>query len=79
MTDPLVRRILNRFLKIEANIPTVRKGVVTIASPLTITLGGSTVPYTTAKQIDPATTLLAGDPILALMWGNDLIVLGKIV
>lgn len=74
----MLRDLLIRLGILETTTARPRRGVVSATAPLAVKLGGSTVAYTAVKRIDgPA--LVVGDPVMVAMWGNDLIVLGKIV
>lgn len=68
------RNIIERLNKLERNAVTVRRGVLTDDVPLTVELGGSTVPYADVKTLASWTPNI-GDDVLVLRWGKDLIVL----
>lgn len=72
-----IRRDLQRQLQQSAQrAVNYRQGVVTNPAPLTVTLGGSSLAYTGVRSV--AGPLSSGDVISALLFGNDLLVLGRI-
>ena len=54
-----------------------RVGVITDTAPLSVALGGADLAYTDVKAI--ATGLAVDDVVSVLQFGNDLLILGKIV
>lgn len=77
MDPQAIRELLERLGALERQSVRYRQGVVTTASPLAVALGGSSVPYSSVKTI--ATGLLVNDVVAVLMFGNDLLVLGKVL
>lgn len=75
--EDTIRALEQRLLAIESNMTIVRLGVVTATSPLSVTLGGSSVAYTSVKATGGA-TFTQGDTVQCLVFGNDLIIQGKV-
>ena len=73
--DDVLRAILQRLDALERTTPKVRLGEVTDDSPLTVTLGGSDVEI---PGVPTLTAVETGDPILALTYGNGIVVLGEV-
>lgn len=77
MNDALLK-LLQRDLKaLTRRAVAHRIGEVTAISPLTISLGGATETYVGVRQL-AGPTYWIGDVVSVLMWGNDLLVIGKI-
>lgn len=77
LPDGVIRPILTRLAALERAMPRVRKGQVTATNPLSVTLGGATVPASNVKALDN-TAFVVGDLVSVLTFGNDMIVLGRI-
>ncbi len=71
------RKLVRGFQDLERATATVRIGVITDIDPLSVTIGGSDVPYTSVKAIDGA-ALDVDDVVAALTFGRDLLILGRI-
>ena len=69
--------ILRRLKALESTAVRYRAGEVTDISPLDVALGGSDVPYEDVRSIEANVT--TGDHVGALVFGNDLLVLGRIL
>ncbi len=67
--------ILQRLGDLEGSSIRYRKGVVTAASPLSVVLGGASVPFTDVRAVGGG-TFTFGDVVSVLVFGNDLLVLG---
>lgn len=67
--------IQQRLLTLQQTSVRYRAGEITDDSPLTVVLGGSSVPYTDVRSVDPVEV---GDQVATLVFGNDMIVLGRI-
>lgn len=78
MNDALVRALRDELDELKARQVTYRRGIITATSPLSVALGGSSVPYTNVKR-HGAYTPTIGDQVKVAVWGNDLIVEDKIV
>ena len=78
MDEGARRALLQRINALERQQVKYRQGVVTDDSPLSVALGGSEIPYTNVKRVAGG-TLAIGDVVAVLTFGNDLIVLGKVV
>lgn len=77
--DPrTTKSILSRLTKLERESVRLRKGRVTATSPLTVDLGASGVPYRDVPVV-AGTTLVLNDIVVALVSGNNIIVLGKVI
>lgn len=74
--DDVLRDITRRLDALERSTPNVRLGVVTDDSPPTVTLGGSDVEIPGVASLVPLTV---GDAILAVTYGNGLVVLGPLL
>lgn len=77
MNADVIRDVLSRQQELERRGARYRQGVVTVSSPLAITLGGSTTAYAGVKRLGSYTPTV-GDVVSVLMFGNDLLVLGRI-
>ena len=73
--DEVLRTILQRLDALERTTPNVRLGEVTDDTPLTIALGGSDVEIPGVATLAPVRT---GDAVIALTYGNGVIVLGTV-
>lgn len=78
MDERILQELMDELKAIKLTIPDVRTGIVTTASPLAVTVGASGVPLTGLKRLSSYTPT-AADQVSVLFWGNDVIVLGKIV
>jgi len=78
MIDHAVLDLARRVTELERTQVRYRQGVVTATSPLSVTLGGSTVAYTSVKALVQPVALAVNDVVAVLAWGSDLIVLGRI-
>lgn len=76
MDDRVITDLHRRFGEIDRRSAKPRLGVVTDDVPLTVAMGGSTATYTGVKQI-AGHDLKVGDTIVALVFGNDIFVLGR--
>lgn len=77
--DPrTTKNILARLTKLERESVRLRKGRVIDDSPLTIDLGESGVPYTDIPHVI-GRTLNVNDVVAALVSGNNVLTLGKIL
>lgn len=70
-------KLVERIQALERKTPTIRLGTVTDTAPLAVALGGSDTPYTNVKALD-GDALAADDVIAAVMFGRDLLILGRI-
>lgn len=83
MTDPISAllgqqgRIIDRVGDLERTRPRFRKGVITDDSPLSVDLGDSGTSYTNVKALD-STAYVVNDIVAVLVFGNDLLILGRI-
>jgi len=64
-----------RLVALERTAVRFRLGEVDDTGPLDVKLGGSDVPYEDVRSVQPVET---GQIVAALMFGNDLIVLGPV-
>lgn len=76
MDDRVIGDLHRRFGEIDRRAGKPRLGVVTALGPLTVAMGGATATYTNVHQI-AGHDLKVGDTIDALMFGNDIFVLGR--
>lgn len=76
MNHATAKWINSQFRELRAWMPKVHQGTVTAASPLSITLQGSTTPHTGVAAI-PGGAAAVGSKVSALAWRGDLLVLGR--
>lgn len=76
-SERILKELMEKIDKLERERVRFRKGRVTAARPLAVALGGADVPYTNVRKLASA-TVVAGDHVAVLTWGNDLLVLGTI-
>lgn len=79
MDDQTQRDLIQRVQTLERQAIKYRQGVITDDSPLSVALGGSDTPFTDVKRLDDGATLAVDDLVAVLTFGNDLLVLGRIV
>lgn len=77
MNDEILRSLQQRLSALERTAVRYRAGEVTDTSPLSVALGGSDVPYEDVRSIEANVDV--GDQVAALVFGNDLVVLGRIL
>lgn len=75
VADDVMTDIMGRLQALEQGSVVHRSGVVTALSPLSVTLGGSSVAHTNVRSI--AARVGVGDKVSVLVMGNDLVVLGR--
>lgn len=76
MNETMVRDLLLTIEQLKAK-PNVRKGIVSAVSPLAVKLGGSATPYTNVAN-GCESNLLVGDSVSVLMWGGDMLIIGRL-
>lgn len=76
MDTELLTKLLSRLAGTERVLPRFRTGVVTAATPLTITIGGSTSTVASAITLGSYVPTV-GDVVICVTYANDLIILGK--
>ncbi|HTE61634.1 MAG TPA: hypothetical protein VK631_14880, partial [Solirubrobacteraceae bacterium] len=77
MNDQMLRDLLRRLNVLERTSARVRVGEVTGTGPTDVALGGASTSYEDVAALG-GPTLTTGDQVAALVWGNDLLVLGAI-
>lgn len=77
MDDATLVDLQKRLLALESTSVRYRAGEVTGTGPLDIALGGSSTSYENVRQVLPGAH--TGDHVGALVYGNDLLVLGHVV
>lgn len=70
-----IRDLLRRLLALEESAAIYRTGVIASLSPLSVSLGGSDVPYANVRAICPVEV---GDTVAVLTFGRGLLVLGRL-
>lgn len=78
MNDQILQDILRRLQRLDQTTVRYRAGEVTDVGPLDVALGGSDVPYEDVASV-AGVQLNIGDQVAALLWGNDMLVLGRMV
>lgn len=77
MNAAIAKALLRELRDIKRQSVRRRIGEVTATSPLSVALGGSTVPYTDVKRLASYSPTI-GDVVAVDVSGNDLLVLGEI-
>lgn len=77
ISDALTRKILARVQALEDWVPRFRSGEVTVASPLTIKLGGGATTISSVQALRSYAPVV-GDIVSCLQFAGDLLVLGAI-
>lgn len=77
MNREVLRALQQQLQTASATTVTYRQGVVTVASPLSVDLGDSGVAVVGVSALRSYTPLV-GDVVGALMFGNDMLVIGAI-
>jgi hypothetical protein len=77
MDDRTLRNILAQLKDLKRLGVRYRQGEITNTDPLSVALGGSSVPYVGVTALDVA-TLRVGDTVSVLTFAGDLLVLGRI-
>lgn len=75
MNNDVQDDILRRLNAIERSMARVRVGEVTGTGPADVALGGADTSYEEVKSLGP---MVSGDQVATLVWGNDLIALGRV-
>lgn len=79
MDDRIIRNLLQRLQSLERRSVRFRVGEVTATSPnLQVSVGGADDPYTGCRSLAHQ-SIKTGDTVAVLMFGSDLLVLGRIV
>ena len=78
MNAATIKAIRAEIDAIKDTMPSIRRGVVTTASPLAVAVGGSDVSYTDCKRLASYTPTIGDQVMVMIIGGVDLIVLGKI-
>jgi hypothetical protein len=76
MNPDVQRDIMRRLTELERTTVRYRAGEITDTDPLDVALGGSDVPYEDVRAVESGVT--TGDQVATLVFGNDLLVLGKV-
>lgn len=76
MNPDVINDLIRRLDKLERTAVRYRAGEITDTSPLSVALGGSDVAYEDVRALAHGPTV--GDQVAALVFGNDLLVLGRI-
>lgn len=78
MHNKIANDILDSFGEAERNSTQMRTGTISDDSPLAVKLGGSDTAYTDVIALDGAGALAVGDKVLCSMFGNALVILGRL-
>lgn len=70
--------ILESLNALDANLPSLRFGIVSATSPLSVKLGGSATALTSVKKLAAYSAPVTGDLVLVVMLGGTAVVLGKV-
>lgn len=76
MNADILADILRRLVALEKTSVRYRAGEITGTGPLDVALGGSSVPFEDVRLVTPGAQ--TGDVVATLVFGNDLLVLGRI-
>lgn len=77
MNDEVIADLQRQINDLSRSVARYRRGAITGVAPVDVDLGGSGISYEGVKQIHPGAVV--GDQVAALSFGNDLLVLGRIV